>query len=110
MPLSLVRKSHKALTETARNMDKELLDGLERRGFKLDFGDDDTAQIEKIVEIGGSTIGDDGNDPQIVAIVKHLRQLIGESHVGARQLAAGDADGPIILSLSQCGVGSALLK
>jgi hypothetical protein len=40
MPLSLVRKSHIALTETARTMDKELLDGLERRGFKLDFGED----------------------------------------------------------------------
>src|SRR4029079_12062043 len=40
MPLPLVRKSHIALTETARNMDKELLNGLRRRGFKLDFGED----------------------------------------------------------------------
>jgi hypothetical protein len=67
-------------------------------------------QIEQIVEIGGSTIGDDGNDPQIVAIVQHLRQLIGETHVGARPLAAGDADGPSIRALLECGVGTASLE
>jgi cation diffusion facilitator CzcD-associated flavoprotein CzcO len=53
MPLSLVRKSHKVLTETARNMDKELLDGLERRGFKLDFGDDGTGWQFKYLTRGG---------------------------------------------------------
>jgi cation diffusion facilitator CzcD-associated flavoprotein CzcO len=53
MPLSLVRKSHKALTETARNMDKELLDGLEHRGFKLDFGDDGTGWQFKYLTRGG---------------------------------------------------------
>jgi thioredoxin reductase len=53
MPLSLVRKSHIALTETARNMDKELLDGLERRGFKLDFGDDGAGWQFKYLTRGG---------------------------------------------------------
>jgi putative flavoprotein involved in K+ transport len=53
MPLSLVRKSHIALTETARNMDKELLDGLERRGFKLDFGEDGTGWQFKYLTRGG---------------------------------------------------------
>src|SRR4029453_17719879 len=53
MPLSLVRKGHKALTETARNMNKELLDGLERRGFKLDFGDDGTGGQFKYSLRGG---------------------------------------------------------
>jgi Pyridine nucleotide-disulphide oxidoreductase len=53
MPLSLVRKSHKALTETARNIDKELLDGLERRGFKLDFGEDGTGWQFKYLTRGG---------------------------------------------------------
>ena len=53
MPLSLVRNSHKALTETARNMDKELLDGLESRGFKLDFGDDGTGWQFKYLTRGG---------------------------------------------------------
>ncbi len=53
MPISLVRKSHIALTETARNMDKELLDGLERRGFKLDFGEDGTGWQFKYLTRGG---------------------------------------------------------
>jgi cation diffusion facilitator CzcD-associated flavoprotein CzcO len=53
MPLSLVRKSHKALTETARHMDQELLDGLERRGFKLDFGEDGTGWQFKYLTRGG---------------------------------------------------------
>jgi cation diffusion facilitator CzcD-associated flavoprotein CzcO len=53
MPLSLVRKSHIALTETARKIDKELLDGLERRGFKLDFGEDGTGWQFKYLTRGG---------------------------------------------------------
>jgi siroheme synthase (precorrin-2 oxidase/ferrochelatase) len=53
MPLSLVRKSHIALTETARNIDKELLEGLERRGFKLDFGEDGTGWQFKYLTRGG---------------------------------------------------------
>jgi putative flavoprotein involved in K+ transport len=53
MPLPLVRKSHVALTETARNMDKELLTGLERRGFKLDFGEDGSGWQFKYLTRGG---------------------------------------------------------
>ena len=53
MPFSLVRKSHIALTETARNMDKELLVGLERRGFKLDFGEDGSGWQFKYLTRGG---------------------------------------------------------
>jgi hypothetical protein len=53
IPLSLVRKSHIALTETARTMDKDLLDGLERRGFKLDFGEDGAGWQFKYLTRGG---------------------------------------------------------
>jgi thioredoxin reductase len=53
MPLSLVRKRHIALTEIARNIDKELLDGLDRRGFKLDFGEDGTGWQFKYLTRGG---------------------------------------------------------
>jgi len=53
MPLSLVRKSHIRLTETAREIDKELLDGLEHRGFKLDFGEDGTGWQFKYLTRGG---------------------------------------------------------
>jgi thioredoxin reductase len=53
MPLALIRKSHIALTETAKSMDKELLDGLERRGFRLDFGEDGTGWQFKYLSRGG---------------------------------------------------------
>jgi hypothetical protein len=53
IPLSLARKSHILLTEQARNLDKELLDGLERVGFKLDFGEDGTGWQFKYLSRGG---------------------------------------------------------
>ena len=37
-----MRKSHQALTEQAKKLDKPLLDRLEQRGFKLDWGEDGT--------------------------------------------------------------------
>jgi len=53
MPLSLVRKSHIALTEMAKNIDKDLLEGLAGCGFKLDFGDDGTGWQFKYLTRGG---------------------------------------------------------
>ena len=42
MPLALAKRSHQAFTARAKSLDQELLDGLERIGFKLDFGEDGT--------------------------------------------------------------------
>src|SRR5215212_10778353 len=42
MPLKLARKSHALTAEKSRALDQELLDGLARVGFKLDFGEDNT--------------------------------------------------------------------
>jgi hypothetical protein len=53
IPLPLARKSHIALTEQAKNLDRELLDGLERVGFRLDFGDDGTGWQFKYLTRGG---------------------------------------------------------
>ena len=53
IPLALARKSHILLTEQARNLDRELLDGLERVGFKLDFGEDGTGWQFKYLTRGG---------------------------------------------------------
>jgi phosphoglycerate dehydrogenase-like enzyme len=53
VPLPLAKKSHKLLTETARQIDQELLDGLARKGFKLDFGDDGTGWQFKYLTRGG---------------------------------------------------------
>jgi Pyridine nucleotide-disulphide oxidoreductase len=53
IPLPLLRKTHILLTERAKNMDRELLDGLERVGFKLDFGEDGTGWQFKYLTRGG---------------------------------------------------------
>ena len=53
MPLSLLRRSHKEFTRRASAIDKPLLDGLERRGFKLDFGEDGTGWQFKYLTRGG---------------------------------------------------------
>jgi len=53
MPLTLARRSHILLTEQSRKLDKELLDGLERVGFKLDFGDEGTGWQFKYLTRGG---------------------------------------------------------
>jgi hypothetical protein len=53
IPLPLARKSHILLTGQAKNLDKELLDGLERVGFKLDFGEDGTGWQFKYLTRGG---------------------------------------------------------
>ncbi|WP_291686366.1 NAD(P)/FAD-dependent oxidoreductase [Bradyrhizobium sp.] len=53
MPLALARRSHVMLTEQSRNLDKDLLDGLTRVGFKLDYGDGDTGWQFKYLTRGG---------------------------------------------------------
>src|SRR5882757_6586394 len=53
MPLKLARKSHAMTTEKSKELDKELLDGLRRAGFKLDFGEDDTGWQFKYLTRGG---------------------------------------------------------
>ena len=52
-PLALGRETHRRLTERARQMDKPLLDGLERIGFQLDFGEDGTGWQFKYLTRGG---------------------------------------------------------
>jgi putative flavoprotein involved in K+ transport len=53
MPLQPLRQAHRALTARAREIDRELLDGLERAGFRLDFGPDDAGWQFKYLERGG---------------------------------------------------------
>ena len=53
MPLKLARKSHALTAEKSKELDKELLDGLARVGFKLDFGEDNTGWQFKYLTRGG---------------------------------------------------------
>ena len=53
MPLKLARKSHALTSDKSRELDKDLLAGLERVGFKLDFGEDNTGWQFKYLTRGG---------------------------------------------------------
>ncbi len=53
MPLSVAKKSHQAITERSRELDKLLLDGLRQKGFKLDYGENGTGWQFKYLTRGG---------------------------------------------------------
>jgi len=53
MPLQLARKSHRLTGEKSKALDQELLDGLTRAGFKLDYGEDNTGWQFKYLTRGG---------------------------------------------------------
>jgi cation diffusion facilitator CzcD-associated flavoprotein CzcO len=53
IPTPLSKQSHALMTRQAAAIDKPLLDGLARVGFKLDFGEDDTGWQFKYLTRGG---------------------------------------------------------
>ncbi|WP_256807308.1 MULTISPECIES: NAD(P)/FAD-dependent oxidoreductase [unclassified Bradyrhizobium] len=53
MPTPLAKKTHVMLTEQSKELDKELLDGLRKVGFKLDFGEAGTGWQFKYLTRGG---------------------------------------------------------
>ena len=53
MPFQLMKKSHQMITERAKRLDQDLLDGLSRVGFKIDFGVDNTGWQFKYLTRGG---------------------------------------------------------
>ena len=67
IPLPLARQSHRLLTEQAKKMDQDLLDALERVGFKLDFGEDGTGWQFKYLTRGGGYYFNVGCSDLIVA-------------------------------------------
>jgi len=52
-PLPLARRTHQILTRRAKEMDRALLERLERVGFRMDFGDDGTGWQFKYLTRGG---------------------------------------------------------
>jgi len=53
VPLALARKAHQLATAHARELDRPLLEQLERKGFRLDFGEEDTGWQFKYLTRGG---------------------------------------------------------
>jgi cation diffusion facilitator CzcD-associated flavoprotein CzcO len=75
MPLKLARKSHAITAEKSKALDQELLDGLERVGFKLDFGEDNTGWQFKYLTRGGGYYFNVGCSDLIVKGDIALRQF-----------------------------------
>jgi putative flavoprotein involved in K+ transport len=75
MPLVLARRSHVLLTEQSKKLDKELLDGLERVGFKLDFGDEGTGWQFKYLTRGGGYYFNVGCADLVASGAIRLRQF-----------------------------------
>jgi thioredoxin reductase len=67
MPFSLVRKSHILLTEQGKVLDKSLLDGLTRVGFRLDFGEEGSGWQFKYLTRGGGYYFNVGCSDLVVA-------------------------------------------
>jgi hypothetical protein len=53
MPLALARRAHFLMTEQSKKLDQQLLEGLARVGFKLDFGEGGTGWQFKYLTRGG---------------------------------------------------------
>jgi putative flavoprotein involved in K+ transport len=75
MPLALARKSHAMTAERSKELDQELLDGLARAGFKLDFGEDNTGWQFKYLTRGGGYYFNVGCSDLIVSGAIALRQF-----------------------------------
>ncbi|TMJ47780.1 MAG: NAD(P)/FAD-dependent oxidoreductase [Alphaproteobacteria bacterium] len=75
MPLPLARKSHAMVTEQSKQLDKELLEGLARVGFKLDFGEGNTGWQFKYLTRGGGYYFNVGCSDLIVKGEISLRQF-----------------------------------
>ena len=75
MPLALARKSHAITAEKSKELDKELLDGLERVGFKLDFGENNTGWQFKYLTRGGGYYFNVGCSNLVVEGAIKLRQF-----------------------------------
>jgi thioredoxin reductase len=75
MPLALAWKSHAMVTEQSKKLDKELLDGLERAGFKLDPCEDAPSWQFKYLTRGGGYYFNVGCSDLIVSGEIGLRQF-----------------------------------
>jgi putative flavoprotein involved in K+ transport len=75
MPLALARKSHRLTGEKSKALDRKLLDGLARAGFKLDYGEDNTGWQFKYLTRGGGYYFNVGCSDLIVKGAIALKQF-----------------------------------
>lgn len=82
-PYPVMRRAHQRMVVMNRHADKALLEGLERRGFRLNFGEDDTGWQIMYQNRGGGYYFDAG-----------CSQMIIDGRVGLLQFADIERFGP----------------
>jgi putative flavoprotein involved in K+ transport len=75
MPLSVAKKSHQAITDRSKELDKDLLDGLREKGFKLDYGENGTGWQFKYLTRGGGYYFNVGCSNLVISGAIKLRQF-----------------------------------
>jgi putative flavoprotein involved in K+ transport len=75
MPLPLAKKSHQSITDLSKQLDKDLLDGLRDKGFKLDYGEDGTGWQFKYLTRGGGYYFNVGCSDLVISGDIALRQF-----------------------------------
>ena len=92
MPLALAKRSHVMLTEQSKKLDGDLLDGLERIGFKLDFGDGGTGWQFKYLTRGGGYYFNVGCSDLVASGKIGLKQFSDIESFGARGAQMRDGE------------------
>ena len=92
VPLALARKAHQLATAHARELDRPLLEQLERKGFRLDFGEEDTGWQFKYLTRGGGYYFNVGCSDLVVEGKVRLLQFadIARFVADGAQLASGE--------------------
>jgi len=75
MPLSVAKKSHQGITDRSKELDKDLLDGLRNKGFKLDYGENGTGWQFKYLTRGGGYYFNVGCSDLVIAGEIRLAQF-----------------------------------
>jgi cation diffusion facilitator CzcD-associated flavoprotein CzcO len=91
MPLSVAKKSHQAITDRSKELDKKLLDGLRNKGFKLDYGENGTGWQFKYLTRGGGYYFNVGCSDLVISGEIRLAQFsdIGEFVTAGAKLRDG---------------------
>ena len=74
VPIALIKENHKLITAKVRELDRDILEGLEKAGFRLEFGEDGTGWPLKYRTRGGGYYFNAG-----------CSELIAEGRVGLIQ-------------------------
>ena len=85
MPFPLLTEFHKQLTQRIAEMDKELLEGLAKAGFSLDFGEDGSGFLMKYHRYGGGYYINAG-----------CSQLIVDGKIKVKHGSVSDLDGKTV--------------